>query len=91
LAGFIVELVQFVPCDRDDLRAFAGLLDLLLQIPAQLRAFEQRFPLLLGQLERVGVTGLLGPLEFEGAWAGVRGLSSSFVMISLPRSASQRS
>ena len=64
-AGFIVELVQFVPGDANDLRAFPGLLDLFLQGPAQLGELEQCFPLLLGELERIGLAGLLGPLEAE--------------------------
>jgi hypothetical protein len=63
LAGFVVELVEFVPGDGDNLRAFTGLFDLLLELAGQVGAFEQRFPLLLGELERVGVAGLLGPFE----------------------------
>ncbi|MEY3226588.1 MAG: hypothetical protein RLZZ536_1207 [Planctomycetota bacterium] len=65
LSGFVVELVQIVPGDGDDLRAILGLLDLLLELAGQVSVFEPRFPLLLGELERVSVAGLPGPLEAE--------------------------
>jgi hypothetical protein len=51
LTGFVVELVQFVPGEGNDLRAITGLFDLFLQLAAQVGVFEQRFPLLLGQLD----------------------------------------
>ena len=44
-AGRIVERVQFVPGHANDLGAFAGLLDLLLQCPVDLRELEQGFTL----------------------------------------------
>ena len=65
LAGFLVEFVQFVPGDANDLSAFPGQLELSLKGPAQLGVIEQCFPLLLGELERIRLAGLLGPLEAE--------------------------
>ena len=65
LSRFIVELVQFVPGDGDDLRAVPDPFELLRQGPAQAGETEQRLPLVRGEFERVGVAGLLGPLEAE--------------------------
>lgn len=59
LAGFIVKLAQFFPGDGDDLRAYPSLLDLLLQLSAQMSVFEERFPLLLSELEWIVVAPFL--------------------------------
>ena len=47
-AGLIVEFVQLVPGNADNLGAFAGLLDLVLQLPAQLGVIGARFPAVAG-------------------------------------------
>ena len=65
LTGFIVELMKLVPGHANDLSAFPGLLELSFKAPGQLGVIEQGFPLVLGELERIRLAGLLGPLEAE--------------------------